>query len=184
MPKALRSRAIDVPPISGRSVLSDLASVPCHNEETCVPDEPNTCQDTVYRQVIARLQPWCDTKIDRERKSIPDQHACRYKLASEFGIAGDCVCEGGRDANGAVEGDSKLCYGEREPVEMVCNGTTVQCHGERHQEYACDEDVQSVLWLGDTVVATCKTKSQDLAHFSDVETTARQSMLALMRCSL
>ena len=141
MPKTLRSRAFDVPPISGSSVLPDLASVSCHNEETCVPDEPNTCKDTVYRQVIARLQPRRDTKIDRERKSISDQHACRYKLASEFGIAGDCVCEGGRDANGAVEGNSKLCYGEREPVEVVCNGTTVECHGEGYQDYACNEDV-------------------------------------------
>lgn len=132
MPKTLRSRAFNVPPISDSSVLSDLASVSCHNEETCVPDEPNTCKDTVDRQVVARLQPRRDTKINRERKSIPDQHACRYKLASELGIAGDCVCEGGRDANGAVEGNSKLCYGEREPVEVVCNGTTVQGHGEGH----------------------------------------------------
>lgn len=132
MPKALCSRALNVPPISGSSVLSDFASVSCHNEETCVPDKPNTCQDTVYRQVVARLQPWRDTEIDRERKCIPDQDACRHKLASKFGIAGDCVCEGGRDADGAVEGDSKLCYGEREPVEVVCNGATVQCHGEGH----------------------------------------------------
>jgi len=75
-----------------------------------------------------------------------------------------------------------LCYGEREPVEVVCDGATVQCHGERHQEYACDEHVQSVLWLGDTVVATCEPKSQDLAHFSNVETTARDSMSAPMHC--
>ena len=184
MCKTLRSRAIDIPPISGRSFLSDLASVSCHNEETCVPDEADPCQDAVYRQVVARLQPRRDTKIDRERKSIPDQHACRHKLASEFGIAGDCVCEGGRDANGAVEGNSKLRYGEREPVEVVCNGTTVQCHGKGHQEYARNEDVQSVLRLGNTVVATCQTKRQDLAQFSDVETTARQSMSGPMRCSL
>ena len=88
----------------------------------------------------------------------------------------------GRDANGAIEGNSELCYGEREPVEVVCNGTTVQCHGEGHQEYACNEDVQSVLWLRDTVVATCEPKSQDLAHFSNVETTARDSMSAPMHC--
>jgi hypothetical protein len=41
--ETLGSRAFNVPPISGRSVLSDLASKSRHDKETCVPDEPDTC---------------------------------------------------------------------------------------------------------------------------------------------
>ena len=173
MPKALFPRALDVPPISGRSVLSDLASVSCHNEETCVPDEPNTCQDTVYRQVVARLQPRRDTEIDRERQGIPDQNARRDHLARKLGVARDGVTQGSRDGYRPVQSHGHLRDGQREPVQVVGHSETVEDHGEGHEDDTRDENVQGVFWFGDAVVSSRQAQGQHLADFADVEAAGR-----------
>jgi hypothetical protein len=73
MSQTLRPRAINIPSVSTRSGFSDLAAVSRHNEQACVPQEANPSQNAIYRQIIARLQPWRDAKVDRERHRVPDE---------------------------------------------------------------------------------------------------------------
>jgi hypothetical protein len=75
MSQTLRPRTINISPVSTSSGFSDPASISCHHEQTRVPQESNPSQDAVHRQIVARLQPWRDTEVDRERHRVPDQDA-------------------------------------------------------------------------------------------------------------
>ena len=173
MPKTLRARLFNIPPIPRRRHLPDLTTIIRHHKQAHIPHKASAGQNAVNSQITARRQPRRDTEIDRERQGIPDQNAHRDHLARKLGVARDGVTQGSRDGYRPVQSHGHLRDGQREPVQVVGHSETVEDHGEGHEDDTRDENVQGVFWFGDAVVSSRQAQGQHLADFADVEAAGR-----------
>lgn len=179
MSETLGSGPVDLPPVLGRSLLSHRASKPGHDKDRGVPHQRNSRHDAVHNEVAASIQPWGDAEVDGKGQGVSDDDASRDHLACQLGIAADSVVERTGNGQGRVDGQGELGKGQSEPVEVIGDGEAVKDHAGRDENAAESEEVEGVLWFGNSAVAASQLDGKYAANLAAVKTSVTPRVLVI-----